>query len=644
MSALRVRTLVITAAAMAFIGLNTLAFGQDRRSDKLESKDPKVEIRRALMRRIRPAIVGIQSSNTARGTFYGTGTMIHPSGYIMTSTTVVPLTARGIVVRTASGKSFRAKRVLTVVAHELSVIKIDVSRHAFLPLARANFPKLGSASFTAGNAFRVTEIEGQVALCGGIVSGIYSLESGEGTLSRNDDEESQYRGLVIETTAAINPGMDGGPLVNGRAEVIGLLSLAYSKKRTLGTAIPITEIVSDLKGGLASGGRLGMNGHNQADGSLLITQVIAGGAAAKAGLKRGDVVISVNGQKLQDMKRWLVKADELEAGTALKVEVKRGLWSKSVTLVCGSLSKGLGIVWPAVERLAEPRLLAARARVYRDAVKKVEASVATITVSRRQRLRSGSSLVEGSCSGVVVSKDGFLLTSYANVENAAMIRVQLKDGREFGAELRGFSRRMDLALLKVNGKNLPAAKFASKDSAPGAFCGVVGRGLGTTTLTTGIVSAVGRHSGACYQVDASMNLGNTGGAVIDIHGQVIGVGCYVGTKAQWRWGLSSGVGFAVTSRKIFEVLEDLKKGKEVDGTPVLGVTTADGSLNISQVQPGSPAQRAGVRAGDKIVEVNGKSLKGWGDLVKAVRTKVRGDTLEIVVERNGQQLTLKARL
>ena len=336
----------------------------------------------------------------------------------------------------------------------------------------------------------------------------------------------------------------------------------------------------------------------------------------------------------------------------MSLDVERGGWEKSVTLQKSPARRGLDLTWPAAERIALDPVLAAKARVYRAALQKVAPSVATLEVEkvvvvrgrgffgaserRRQRRRA---------SAVIVDAGGLLLTSAWTLRGAESITVRLADGRSFAARVLGADAGLDLALLEIDAEDLPVPSFGEPvDLRPGRLCAVVGRALGSPTLTTGLISSVGRFRGNCYQVDAIMNLGNVGGALINTRGELIGVGAFVGDNPRWQWGLSSGVGFAVTMRKIREVLPALKRGETVDPMPVLGVESESGGLTISKVVEGSAASKAGLRAGDRIVAVNGVRLKGWGDLVKIVRTRNRGDRLVIELERAGRRLTLSAQL
>jgi S1-C subfamily serine protease len=612
------RRFALWILSISFLFSPTALFAQD-----------SATFQRALMKRARPAVVGITCRATNNGRYFGTGTVIHPDGYILTSTLVIPQGARSIEISLFDGKRHEAKVVKSVEAHEVVILKINVKNHAFLAMGDSSKVKLGDAAYTVGNAFSVTEQEGQVALCAGIVSGIYDLK-------KNDDKQSKFVGNVIETTAAINGGVDGGPLLNERAEVIGLISLAHSKQRFLGCAIPINQIRADFEGGNLAGGRLGMSATKTRKGALRLDSIIAGGSADKAGLKIGDRITKVNGQKLADLSEWLKKVDVLAEGTEIKVDVRRGPWGKDVTVKVGAIAKSLEISWPNAEPFTAPKLTGALARVYRSAVNKVQKSVVTINVTR-----GNSSKFVQNGSGVITESNGYILTSHYNINRAGKIKVTLSDGRDFAAKVIGTAQSMDLALIKIEAENLPVPTFGKPiDVAPGTLCGVVGRGLGSKTLTTGVISALGRQKGACYQLDAIMNLANTGGAIINTKGEVIGIGCFIGNNRQWRWGISSGVGFAVTMNKISKVMGALKKGRAENTTPILGVTSAQGTLKIETVGKGTAAEKGGLKPGDKVITVNGKRMKGWGDLVNIIRTSLRGDKLQLVVDRAGKRVEL----
>lgn len=613
---------------------------------------------------IRPALVAVTSALGRRGTFYGSGTIVHPDGYILTSTLVVPPGAENIRVQLANGVFRSAELVLSRPEREFSIIKMDGKGFSYLGLGDSDRLGLGDQVYTVGNAHQVMTREDKIVLCGGAISGRYNLAKRSGSktsLEKNEDwngdNQSNYSGEILESTAAINPGVDGGPLLDARGRVVGLISLGYSRQRFLGAAIPVNQIRGDLEGGQNVGNGLGITVH-AAKGGLEIVSVLAGSPAAKAGLKKDDTIIGLPGDQAATLETWRAATEAIKSGDTIELNMRRGPWTRRMTLTCGDQDGSLDIEWPAGPAFDVDPTFDALGRVYRKALAKVEKSVVQLRVQRkaaaarqprgnnplrRQPQAANNTRPTGGTSGVIVEADGLILTSFYNVEGAERITVTLASGAEHGAKVVGSSRAMDLALLKIEAENLPVPTFAkTQDLAKGTLIGVVGRGVGAPTLTTGIISQLGRQRGACYQVDAIMNYGNTGGALINTKGEVIGIGAFIGHR--FRWGISSGVGFAVTSKKVFEVLDELKEGKRVDATPIFGVQSRNRSLTIASVREGSSAARAGVLAGDRIISVNGRALKGWGDLVQVIRTRVHGDDLVIIVEREGEQVTLRGKM
>ncbi len=185
------------------------------------------------------AVVGITARASRRGAgYYGTGTIISPDGYILTSITVVPSDCDEIQVILTGGREIAAKLVGTVDELELSLIKIDESGLDAMALGSSSTLSLGETIYTLGNCLQSIEKDGRVSLSIGIVSGFYELEEAQ--------SESEYTGSCIETTAALNPGVDGGPLVSSQGELVGLLSLNYAQNRWMSVAIPVDRLKPHL--------------------------------------------------------------------------------------------------------------------------------------------------------------------------------------------------------------------------------------------------------------------------------------------------------------------------------------------------------------------------------------------------------------
>ncbi|MBI4600504.1 MAG: serine protease [Planctomycetes bacterium] len=192
----------------------------------------------AVYERVAPAVVGITARRGLTESYFGTGTIIDPKGLVLTSVTVVPKEAWNIRVYLRGGEILPAKSVLQNEEKELSLIRIQAKApRADLPhvvLGDSSAARVGEPALSLGNAFRSIESDDQVSVGEGIVSGLYTVGP---TLS-----ESKYSGRVIETSAHLNNGMDGGPLVDGSGALLGILCLNYSRSRWLGTAIPVDDL------------------------------------------------------------------------------------------------------------------------------------------------------------------------------------------------------------------------------------------------------------------------------------------------------------------------------------------------------------------------------------------------------------------
>ena len=266
-------------------------------------------------------------------------------------------------------------------------------------------------------------------------------------------------------------------------------------------------------------------------------------------------------------------------------------------------------------------------------------------------------------SGVIVDADeGYVLTNNHVVENADEIRVTLRDNRSFEAELVGRDPATDIAVLRIEADTLTAIPLGnSEDLRVGDFVVAIGNpfGLGQT-VTSGIVSALGR-SGInpegyedFIQTDASINPGNSGGALLTLDGKLIGINTAIIAP---NGGGNVGIGFAVPINMAVGVMEQLVEFGEVqrgrlgvmiqDLTPdlaaALEVKSATGAV-ISSVEPGTPADDAGLAAGDVVVAVNGETVEGSADLRRKIGLRRPGDKVEIAYLRDGARRTAQVTL
>src|SRR5215813_6800213 len=275
----------------------------------------------------------------------------------------------------------------------------------------------------------------------------------------------------------------------------------------------------------------------------------------------------------------------------------------------------------------------------------------------------GKQTLQGLGSGVIVSPDGFILTANHVVSGAEEIMVGLgTDLRKFKAKKVGTDPGTDVALLKIDEKNLPAMTFADSDKArAGDIVLAVGNPFGLRqTVTMGIISAIGRGGVGIVdyenfiQTDAAINMGNSGGALVDIKGQLLGINTAIFSRS----GGNQGIGFAVPANLAREVMQSLReKGRVVRGyigasvqplTPELADAMKlkgqpTGAL-VGEVVPNSPSQKAGIKTGDVITAVNGKKVSDARELRLMIGTMAPGTKVQLEVNREGQAKTLNVEL
>jgi serine protease Do len=302
---------------------------------------------------------------------------------------------------------------------------------------------------------------------------------------------------------------------------------------------------------------------------------------------------------------------------------------------------------------------------FADVAERVSPSVVTIKVEAKQELpdvfkffggRGGDDgpqgKVQGAGSGVIFTSDGSILTNNHVVEKATRIDVVLRDGRSFRAKVAGTDPAVDLAVVKIDAKDLPAATFADSNKARvGEWVLAIGAPFGLDyTLTAGVLSAKGRSIHAneiedYLQTDASINPGNSGGPLVNLQGQVLGINTVIIG--------GSGIGFAIPSNIARSVGEQLQtKGKvsrawigvsfqplTSDLAKSLGKSDTHGAL-VASVVPKSPAEKAGVKPGDVIEQVDGQPIKESPDLLRAVLMKPVGSKTSLTVLRDGKTLNL----
>ncbi len=263
----------------------------------------------------------------------------------------------------------------------------------------------------------------------------------------------------------------------------------------------------------------------------------------------------------------------------------------------------------------------------------------------------------GAGSGFVVDARGYILTNNHVVEGADVIKVRFADGRELPAKITGTDPKTDLAVIKVEAGNLVAAKLGDSEKlAPGEWVIAIGNPFGFDhTVTVGVISAKGRSGvgGGPYedflQTDAAINPGNSGGPLVSLDGEVIGINTAIK-------GIGTMIGFAIPSTMVRPIADQLIATGHVrrpylgilmqDVTPELAAGLGGGAppkgALVGQVEPTSPAARAGVQPGDVIVSVDGAAVDGSKSVQKAVLRKRLDEKVALKVWRGGKELTLAA--
>jgi len=275
---------------------------------------------------------------------------------------------------------------------------------------------------------------------------------------------------------------------------------------------------------------------------------------------------------------------------------------------------------------------------------------------------------QGNGSGVLISDDGFILTSEHVVRDAVEMLVTLADGKHYQARLVGSDPRGDLAVIRIEATGLPFADLGDASVlARGQFVIALGSPFGfgrdgQASLSFGIVSATGRvipgvgreldrYYGNLIQTDAAVNPGNSGGPLVDLEGRVVGVNAVISS----RGGASEGVGFAVPiNPRTRAIIERLKRGEEIaygflgieisDVTEVeaeeFGAEAGRGAF-VSSVLPDTPAAKSGLRQGDIVLRVGGETVRGPDDVIQIVQATPVGDEVELEILRDGKRETLR---
>lgn len=303
-----------------------------------------------------------------------------------------------------------------------------------------------------------------------------------------------------------------------------------------------------------------------------------------------------------------------------------------------------------------------------DLVERASPAVVNIDTLTRARRSSGDpfedyffgpqeTLQKGVGSGFIIDPNGIVVTNHHVVRNATRLTVTLNDGRKLSGRIVGRDPATDIAVVQIEGKDLPTLSLGdSHHLRVGEWVVAIGSPLGLSkTVTAGIVSALNRDVSiservSFIQTDAAINPGNSGGPLIDMNGRVIGVNTAIAAQAQ-------GIGFAIPADTVQAIVEQLRTKGTVErawiGVSISELTPeraaqlrqeAEPGVLVQQVVPRGPAARAGLRAGDVLIEVDSRKLEKPTDLIRYLSDKKVGETVSLLVNRGGQRRTLQVKL
>jgi serine protease Do len=349
------------------------------------------------------------------------------------------------------------------------------------------------------------------------------------------------------------------------------------------------------------------------------------------------------------------------------------------------LSTQIGVFSAAAQEVTPAQTRQGLVTTFAPIVEKVAPSVVTVfttqTVSRgltaypfgddtlrqffggQSPQRQGKQTLQGLGSGVIVSPDGYILTANHVVSDAEEIMIGLgTDLRKYKAKKVGTDPGTDVALLKIDEKNLPAIKFADSEKAlAGDIVLAIGDPFGLRqTVTMGIISAVGRGGMGIVdyenfiQTDAAINMGNSGGALVDTEGRLLGINTAIFSRS----GGNQGIGFAIPANLARDVMQSLReKGRVVRGYMGASVQTLTPELAdamklkgqptgalVGEVTPKSPAEKAGIKTGDLITAANGKKISDSRELRLMIGSMAPASKAQLEVNREGQSKTLNVEL
>lgn len=614
----------------------------------LEEMQTRSRLYKAIAKYGNRATVGVICKVSEYDQYYGTGVIISPDGYVLTSTTVVPQGAKDIVLFFSD----HTRRVAEIVASdpevEASLLKVNATGLPDMNVS-TELPKVGERAYTFGNARNMIRLGQGASFSTGVISGVYEVKSA--------DNQSSYQGLAIETDAAVNPGQDGGPLLNAHGQLVGIISLSYSDLRWQGVAVPfarIKEALNPLRDGRVKLSTRKLVEPPSVDKAEHNPFALEARDLAPA-LVRLRITRKYPPEKIERMSWGQYRrtfTDWADLPTAKKRQISQQFFAAERILganvqvrrpdapVTGVLVTGDGVILTSAFNLHQS-----------DAV----------FVHKEKGLHLPA--FEGDVRALLQYK-----TDDFKVERNPIKKIEaiLHDGRVLPAKVLGWHAPGQVGALKIDAKDLPHFDIAKKAAKPklGEVVAILGAIDAEVpyTLNSGIVSAEEREGGRFFQVDAQLNYGNSGGPVIDRDGNFLGIAgpCLAPTPILGRilpfeplpgdpkalsihrfiTAPNSGIGMISRAVVIAPDIQKLAKGKSVLGgkTAFFGIAPDRSKafakdVIIGVVGTGTPAAKAGLKPGDVILALDGKAVDSWKAVLDRLDDKKPGQTAAFKIRR-----------
>ncbi|HND52979.1 MAG TPA: trypsin-like peptidase domain-containing protein, partial [Pirellulaceae bacterium] len=585
--------------------------------------------------------VGIYCKKEDFSSFFGTGAVVTADGHVLTSTTVVPPGATEIEVVFADFVVRPGKIIETNETLETTLLKVEATGLPFLAVAK-EMPEVGSRAYTLSNANNVTRINGQASFSQGLISGIYEVP--------NQGGESLYSGIAIETTAAVNPGTDGGPILNENGQLCAVVSLNVSPSRWQGVGVPTKQLLERFDAFKNQAVKLS---HEP-----LVPSPAPESAERTFGKKAAEwspYLVGINVQRKhpfevlprmpwEEFRKTVPDFDKKNPEE--KGKVLEGYFEAARLIEVNQMLRRPALPMTGVVISAEGHVLTSLFNVSDEVafVDKASGKPRALTF-------------KGNPSDLTKAPDA----GFGNEANPVeKISVVLADGMTREATLVSRHGPLGVAVLKFEGSGLPFLDLKKLAAPPqiGDSVGLVGYagGAGTKhTLNSGIISSPSRNRGFQFQIDALLNYGNSGGPVFGVNGEWLGVATapieprtvlgrvFQGQELNgWMIAPNSGVGMIARADKIVEAIDELKSGKTITQIPgaFLGVSpdpqrAFSSEVYFGVVGPQSPAGKAGLKPGDQLLTIDGDEVSTWKDLTEHLSGKKPGDKVELKVRRPG---------